>query len=215
MGGSVTFNSENPQNQQRTLNSYSVSLYQHYYVQYLEMLNSGTSFIEKSKLEQEQLVKMFNDLSDKYHSLRTEDKAKVQAPVNPHLLYDRIEKEGEITYVLKDQISEKEKSQFSKVSQISPANNYIATVPGYQKQLAEFHIRTNENRLFAQPSNQEIVELQQLYNSLQANYISLSMEDRKKVKRANFPYAKIEKGSEIIYKKFGDLTPEEQRELGC
>jgi biopolymer transport protein ExbD len=215
IGGSVTFSSENPKNQKLTLNSYPVGAYQGHYVQYLEMLNSGSSFIEKSKTEQDQLVKMFNDLSDKYYSLRTEDKPKVQAPVNPDLLYDRIEKGGEITYVLKDQISEQEKSPFSKVSQISSVNNYIVTVSSYQKQLAEFQIRTNENRLFAQPSNQEIVELQQLYNSLQANYISLSMEDRRKVKRANFPYAKIEKGGEIIYKKFVDLTPEEQKELGC
>lgn len=215
MGGSVTFNSENPKNQQHTLNSYSVSLYQGYYVQYLELLNSGSSFIDRSKTEQERLVEMFNDLIDKYHSLRTEDKPKVEPPVNPRLPYDRIEKEGETNYELNEKISEKEKSPFSKVSQISSVKNYMVTSSSYQKQLAEFEIRTNENRLFSQPSEQEIAELQQLFNSLQVNYLNLSMEERRKMKRANFPYAKIERGGKVIYKMMKDLTPEERQELGC
>lgn len=41
------------------------------------------------------------------------------------------------------------------------------------------------------------------------------MEDRRKVQRANFPYAKIEKDGQIKYKKFEYLTPEERNALGC
>ncbi|MFN3996846.1 M56 family metallopeptidase [Algoriphagus sp.] len=215
MGGSVTFNSENPKNQQHTLNSYPVSLYQAYYVQYLERLKSGSSFIDRSKTDQERLFEMFNDLIDKYHSLRTEDQPKVEPPVNPRLLHDRIEKEGETNYELNEKISEKEKSPFSKVSQISSVKNYMVTSSSYQKQLAEFEIRTNKNRLFSQPSEQEIAELQQLFNSLQVNYLNLFMEEKRKVKRANFPYAKIEREGKIIYKRMEDLTPEERQELGC
>lgn len=215
MGGSVTFKSENPKNQQITLNSYSVGTYQGHYIQYLEKLNSGSSFPEKSKAEQKELNKIYNDLNDKYLSLSSEDKPKVQPPVNPQLLNERIEKEGEISQVLKEESKDKEKSQLSQVSNISPINNYILTTSSYQKQLTEFEIRTNENRLFAQPSNQEIAEIQKLYNSLQTSYISLSMEDRRKVTRANFPYVKIDRDGKVFYKKVKDLTPEELQTLGC
>jgi hypothetical protein len=216
IGGSVTFSSENPKNPQITLNSYPVSLYQDDYVQYLEVLNSGSSFKEKSKLEQVQLIKLFNDLSDKYYSLRTEDKPKVQAPVNPHLLYDRIEKGGEITYVLKDQISEQEKSPFSKVSQISSLNNYyIVTASIYQKQATEFQLKISKAGRFTSPSEEEISVLRTKFQELEMTYFNLTNEERRKVTRVGFPYAKIEKDGQIRYKKFELLTAEERQTIGC
>jgi biopolymer transport protein ExbD len=111
--------------------------------------------------------------------------------------------------------SENSKNDGLTSSGYSDFKNYIVTSSSYQKQLVEFKIRTNENRLFSQPSEQEIAELQQLYNSLQVNYLNLSIEERRKMKRATFPYAKIERAGGIIYKRFEDLTPEERKELGC
>lgn len=207
IGGTITFNSENPQNQRHTLNGYPVSLFQGEYIQYLEKLNSGASFMEKSKNEREELVKLFNDLHSKYLSLRSVDKRKVQAPVNPHLQHDRIEKDGGI--------SKKVQSPFSKVPQISSVNNNIETVSSYQKQVLEFEFRINKPRLFEQPSNQEFEELQEQYRALDASYVKLPMEERRKVQRASFPYAKIEKDGRITYKKFELLTPEERNALGC
>ena len=216
MGGSVIFSSENPKNQQRTLNFYPVSSYQGDYIQYLEMLNSGSSFMKKSKTEQEQLVQMFYDLGGKYSSLSAEDKKKVELPENPHLPFYRLQNDEGVFYKLEKDLSEEEKKHFSKSPPIFPYDKNIVTVSNYLKEFGEFQVKINKNRLFAQPSNQEIMGLQSQFRSLQASYNSLPFEERRKVKRASFPYARLEKDGKEIFKRFEDLTEEELKSLeGC
>ncbi|WP_332914240.1 hypothetical protein [Algoriphagus boritolerans] len=70
-------------------------------------------------------------------------------------------------------------------------------------------------RPFYSASTEEIEELRTQFLTLDKTYFNLSMEDRRKVQRANFPYAKIEKDGQIKYKKFEYLTPEERNALGC
>lgn len=97
----------------------------------------------------------------------------------------------------------------------SGSNQYIPTGQSYQKQATEFQLRISNAGLFTQPSNQEIEVLRTLFLALDSTYFNLSMEDRRKVQRASFPYAKIEKDGQIKYKKFEYLTPEERNALGC
>lgn len=215
IGGTATFNSENPKNQAFTSNSYPVSSYQIDFIRFQENLNSGAPFIEKSKTEQERLVQMFYDLGGKYSSLRAEDKKKVELPENPHLPYYRLKNDKGIYYKLEKDLSEEEKKHFSKTPPIFPYDKNIVTVSNYLKEFGEFQVKINKNRLFAQPSNQEIMGLQSHFRSLEASYNSLPFEERKKVKRASFPYVQIEKDGKVIFKRFEDLTDAERKALTC
>lgn len=111
------------------------------------------------------------------------------------------------------EVSPKNKKITGNFSQIS--NQYIPTSQSYQKEVAEFQIRIHENRLFSQLTDQDFTDLQAKYKALDASYQKLPMEEKRKVKRANFPYAKIEREGKVIYKRMEDLTLEERQELGC
>lgn len=213
--GTVTFHSESPKKQEFTVSSDPISLYQRDLNRYQERLNSGVPFIEKSNIEQEQLVEMFSDLGGRYFRLMDSDKKKAERPVNPHLPYYRVRNDGKVYYKLEKDLSQEEKKQFSKTPPIFPYDKNIVTLSNYLKEFGEFQVKINENRLFAQPSNQEIEGLQSHFRSLEASYNSLPFEERSKVKRASFPYAKIEKDGNVIFKRFEDLTAEELKNLGC
>lgn len=102
-----------------------------------------------------------------------------------------------------------------KVNFSSASNQYIPTSTSYQKQVTEFQLRISNAGLFAQPSDEEIASLRTKSQELEMTYFNLPMDERRKVKRASFPYAKIEKDGQIKYKKFEYLTPEERQALGC
>jgi len=52
-------------------------------------------------------------------------------------------------------------------------------------------------------------------NALDQLYFKMNAEERKKIKRVSFPYAKLEVAGKVIYKKFEDLTQKERESLGC
>lgn len=85
----------------------------------------------------------------------------------------------------------------------------------YLTRYGKFQTQTYENRLFSQLSNREIADLQREYKALDGSYGNLSFDEKRKVTRPNFPYAKIEKNGVISYKKVEDLTAEERQTLGC
>jgi len=97
----------------------------------------------------------------------------------------------------------------------SVPHQFIPTSSAYQKQATEFQLKITKSGIFTQPSNEEIEELRTQFLALDQTYFNLSMEERRKVQRESFPYAKIEKDGQIIYKKFELLTPEERKSLGC
>jgi hypothetical protein len=43
----------------------------------------------------------------------------------------------------------------------------------------------------------------------------MSPEERGKVKRVSFPYAKLVVAGKVTYKRFEDLTQKERESLGC
>lgn len=95
------------------------------------------------------------------------------------------------------------------------SNQYIPSSTSYQKQAAEFQLKITNSSIFTQPSTEEIEALRAQFLTLDQTYFNLSMEERRKVTRASFPFAKIEKDGQISYKKFELLTPEERNALGC
>jgi hypothetical protein len=97
----------------------------------------------------------------------------------------------------------------------SVPHQYIPSSSAYQKQATEFQLKITKSGIFTQPSNEEIEELRNQFLALDQAYFNLSMDERRKVSRVSFPYAKIEKDGQISYKKFELLTDEERKALGC
>ncbi|MDG1276284.1 MAG: M56 family metallopeptidase [Algoriphagus sp.] len=101
----------------------------------------------------------------------------------------------------------------SSISQVS--ESYIPNSSTFNKQAIAFQLQITNAGIFTQPSNQEIEALRTQFLALESIYFNLPMEERRKVQRVSFPYAKIEKNGQIRYKKFEFLTPEERNSLGC
>jgi hypothetical protein len=97
----------------------------------------------------------------------------------------------------------------------SGSNQYVPSNKSYQKQASEFQLKISNAGMFTSPSDKEIALLQTQFQALEKIYFNLSMEERRKVSRASFPYAKIEKDGQTRYKKFELLTVEERQTLGC
>ena len=65
------------------------------------------------------------------------------------------------------------------------------------------------------PTDLEIELLRMDAAALDKLYTQMTLEERKKIKRASFPYAKLEVAGKVTYKKFEDLTQEERESLNC
>jgi hypothetical protein len=65
------------------------------------------------------------------------------------------------------------------------------------------------------PSDQEIEALRMESNALDQLYTQIPLEERGKVKRVSFPYAKLEVAGKVTYKRFEQLTQKERESLGC
>jgi biopolymer transport protein ExbD len=85
----------------------------------------------------------------------------------------------------------------------------------YLNLYGEYQTVTYENRLFAQPVKWAVIHQQKLFKALEAKYNGLSFEDRRRVKRADFPYVKMTKNGTEVFLKVEDLTPQQRKELGC
>lgn len=88
-------------------------------------------------------------------------------------------------------------------------------VAKYTQLYGKFQVKVYANRKFSMPTDQEIEALRMVANSLDQLYSKMTLEDRKKVKRVSFPYARIEVAGKVKYKKFEDLTPAERKSLNC
>lgn len=85
----------------------------------------------------------------------------------------------------------------------------------YTQKYLRFQTKANQNRLFIQPSQDFIIQLDEEARELQSLYEKLSLEERRKVKKVVFPYAKISSGGQVVYKKWEDLTEEEKNSMNC
>ena len=88
-------------------------------------------------------------------------------------------------------------------------------VATYSYLYGKYQVKVYANRKFSMPTHQEIEALRLEAAALDKLYTQISLEERGKVKRASFPYAKLEVAGKVIYKKSEDLTQKERESLGC
>ena len=88
-------------------------------------------------------------------------------------------------------------------------------VATYIQLYGKYQVKVYANRQFSIPTDQEIEALQMESNELDQLYSQMTLEERGKVKKISFPYAKLEVAGKVIYKKFKDLTQKERESLGC
>ena len=88
-------------------------------------------------------------------------------------------------------------------------------VARYSYLYGKYQVKVYANRKFSIPTDLEIELLRLDAAALDQLYTQIPLEERGKVKRASFPYAKLEVAGKVIYKKFEDLTQKERESLGC
>ena len=95
---------------------------------------------------------------------------------------------------------------------VSSGSDLVAT---YSYLYGKYQVKVYANRKFSMPTDLEIELLRMDAAALDQLYTQIPLEERGKVKRASFPYAKLEVAGKVIYKKFEDLTQKERESLGC
>jgi hypothetical protein len=110
-------------------------------------------------------------------------------------------------------------SEGAPVSFVSQGNESASIdsdlVKTYSQLYGKFQLKAFANRQFSMPTDQEIEALRMESNGLDQLYTQMTPEERKKVKRVSFPYAKLEVAGKVIYKRFEELTQKERESLGC
>ena len=96
-----------------------------------------------------------------------------------------------------------------------PASSGSDLVATYSYLYGKYQVKVYANRKFSMPTDLEIELLRMDAAALDQLYTKIPLEERGKVKRASFPYAKLEVAGKVIYKKFEDLTQKERESLGC
>ena len=124
-----------------------------------------------------------------------------------------------VIYLFADRVfAQKSENSISSSKLYSFASNSPTETQGLKNYLSlygQFQTKTYVNHLLTMPSEEEIKILEYHFRLLEESYFRLSIDDRRKVKRGTFPFAKINKNGKITYKKWVDLTEEEKKNLGC
>ena len=88
-------------------------------------------------------------------------------------------------------------------------------VATYSLKYGKYQVKAFVNRNFSIPTHQEIESLRLEANALDKLYTQMTLEERRKIQRASFPYSRLEVAGKVTYKKFEDLTEEERKSLNC
>ena len=96
-----------------------------------------------------------------------------------------------------------------------PAPSGTDFVAKYTQLYGKYQVNVYANRKFSMPTDQEIDALRLEAAALDKLYTQMTLDERRKIKRASFPYARLEVAGKVIYKKFEDLTPAERESLNC
>lgn len=85
----------------------------------------------------------------------------------------------------------------------------------YSHLYGKYQVKVFANRKFSVFTDQEIEALRLEAAALDQLYSQMTLEERTKIKRASFPFVRLEVAGKTIYKKAEDLTPEERKSLNC
>jgi hypothetical protein len=111
------------------------------------------------------------------------------------------------------------KSQDTPLNFVSQGDESIANPPdlvaNYSHLYGKYQVKVFANRKFSVFTDQEIEELRLEAAALDKLYTQMTLEERTKIKRASFPFVRLEVAGKTIYKKAEDLTPKERKSLNC
>ena len=181
---------------------------------YEKLRTSGTIYSQKSQEEKALLAKLYQELETEYLRAPENKRKQLVKPIAPDSNRKRFDSSSEGS-------SEKITSVSNPINRgIEKSYSFVYASGGmpldeYLVRYGEFQTKVNENRFFSNPSHEEIEGLRKDFELLQASYFKLSMDERRKVQRLSFPYAKIENDGVVTYKKWEDLSEEERKTLGC
>lgn len=85
----------------------------------------------------------------------------------------------------------------------------------YLDKYGKFQVKAFENLMFKNRSTEEIQALFGEYLEFNVLYLDLTFEERRMVKRPDFPYVKLEKEGKQYYKRLNELNDEERKSIGC
>jgi hypothetical protein len=144
----------------------------------------------------QEIQRLFEELESEYSKTQENRKKRLKKPIPPSKAGS-----GKSTTVVSQ-----DKSTYTNDSDL---------VKTYSQLYGKFQLKAFANRQFSIPTNQEIEALRLESNALDQLYTQMTREERGKVKRVSFPYAKLEVAGKVIYKRFEDLTQKERESLGC
>jgi hypothetical protein len=123
---------------------------------------------------------------------------------------------GVVVAIFADKVAVNAVAQQTEVTEkVQSTTSDSDLVKKYSQLYGKFQLKAFANRQFSIPTNQEIEALRMESNALDQLYTQMSPEERGKVKRVSFPYAKLVVAGKVTYKRFEDLTQEERESLGC
>jgi hypothetical protein len=110
-------------------------------------------------------------------------------------------------------------SKDAPVSFVSQGSEFLASgtdlVATYSQLYGKYQMKVYANWKFSMPTDLEIEALRLEAIALDELYTRMTPEERRKVNRVSFPYAKLEVAGKVVYKKFEELTQKERESLGC
>jgi hypothetical protein len=148
-----------------------------------------------SEVKQE-IQRLFEELESEYSKTQENRKKRLKKPIPPSKAGS-----GKSTAVVSQ-----DKSTYTSDSEL---------VKIYSQLYGKYHVKVYANHKFSMPTNLEIEALRMDVNALDQLYFKMNAEERKKIKRVSFPYAKLEVAGKVTYKRFEDLTQQERESLGC
>jgi len=159
---------------------------------YEKLRKSEGTFSQKSQQDQEELNQLYQELNEEYSKTSDTRKKSLKQPIPPQTKTE------------------------SQQSVSKNAESHQSSLANYHELNGAYQLKLNESGLFGKKSDLEIEKLFEMFTMLQDQHMFLSFEERRKVKRASFPYARLEKDGKEIFKRFEDLTEEELKSLeGC
>jgi len=189
----------------------------------------GKSEEELTEREQAEAWFVFSELGGRFFQLAAADKKKVPRAARlsfPYMV--RLMEDGKVYYKKFDELTDEEKKQVppppppiqkEESNELPPPPPPVRKnsdpVAVYRKELSQFEVIKNEQNAFRKKTPQEIKQIYGMFIQLRDAYQEMALEDQKKVRPANFPYAVVQKEGELVFKNREDLTTDEKNMMGC
>jgi biopolymer transport protein ExbD len=193
-----------------------VTAYLQKYSRYENLRTSGAIDIHKAAEEKNLLGKLYDELTKEYTQLTDTRRKSLRTPIAP-------DSDTPINGSPEQKTSGK--IQLQRVSagrgeavtfkMASSGSLESKALQKYLRHYGAYQTKAHQSRFGSQKSNAELEALLAEYRDFGDLYAALSIQERMQVSRPTFPYARLGKDGVVSFKRFEDLTSEEQKELNC